>query len=590
MTGSGSAGSQGPQWGSDAIAELLRSTSAPYIALNPGASYRGLHDSLVNHLGDHDPRILMTLHEEHAVAIAHGYAKFSGEPLLVALHSNVGVMHASMAIYNAYADRVPMLILGAAGPIDADRRRPWIDWIHTTADQPALVRNFIKWDDSPTSLQASLDSLARAWDLTNTVPAAPCYVVLDVGVQEASIETAPRMPRIRPGDASHAPAANAEAVRAAAEMLAPARNIVVLAGRMSREQSDYERRIELVDRLGARVITDLKAGSSFPTTHPRHVRGSGFFLSDEARSALRVADAVLALDWIDLGGTLKEAPPEGDRLVISATVDPYLHNGWSKDAFGRVDADVWLTSPPDDAVRQLLEALPRTPETTGGEVAVAAPATESSAANGTAGISLASLAAEVREALEGMAVTLVRLPLGWDDSYWHFDGPMDFLGYDGGGGIGSGPGMTIGAGLAAKGRDRFVVGILGDGDYLMGVNALWSAAKYEIPFLLIVANNRSYFNDEVHQERVAIQRDRDPGRKWVGQRIDEPAPDLAGLARAQGVTAYGPVIDAAELPDALARAVQDLSAGKPVVVDVWVDPGYSAQMAEGLVKEVSTAD
>jgi len=581
-----------PIWGSDAIADLLRSTGSPYIALNPGASYRGLHDSLVNHLGDESPQILMTLHEEHAVAIAHGYAKLSGDPLLVALHSNVGLMHASMAIYNAFADRVPMLIIGAAGPIDADKRRPWIDWIHTTADQPALVRPFVKWDDSPSSVQATLDALARAWDITTAEPSAPCYVVLDVGVQEQALDVLPRVPRIHASPAGEA-AAGAAAVATAAEALVAGKDVVILIGRMGHDPDDYGRRIELAERLGARVITDLKAGSGFPTNHPQHVPGSGFFLSAEAQAALRSADVVLGLDWIDFGGTLEQTPADGDRFVIAATLDRHLHNGWSKDAFGRVDADVWLTATPDVAVRQLLDAIPAdlngNAPVTNARVGSDSGSPNRSPALDRGPITLEGLARAAAEALQGRVGTLVRLPLGWDDSYWEFDGPLDFLGYDGGGGIGSGPGMTIGAGLAAKGTGRVVTGILGDGDYLMGVNALWTAAKYEIPCLMIIANNRSYFNDEVHQERVAVMRDRDIARKWIGQRIDDPAPDLAALAKAQGVEAFGPVVDAAELVEVLAAAVALVESGRPVVVDVHVDPAYSKQMASGLVREVRTA-
>ena len=136
-------------WGSDAIAAMLRALDIPYLALNPGASYRGLHDSIVNYLGNERPQMLLCLHEESAVAIAHGYAKASGRMMGAVLHSNVGLMHGTMAIFNAWCDRVPMLILGATGPWDAAQRRPWIDWIHTASDQGALVRDYTKWDNQP---------------------------------------------------------------------------------------------------------------------------------------------------------------------------------------------------------------------------------------------------------------------------------------------------------------------------------------------------------------------------------------------------------------------------------------------------------
>src|ERR1700674_5797633 len=173
-----------PQYGSDVVAETLRALALPYIALTPGASFRGLHDSLVNYLGNHDPQLLLCLHEEHAVAIAHGYAKVTGRPLAVALHANVGLFHATMAIFNAWCDRMPVVILGATGPVDAEKRRPWIDWIHTARDQGALVRPYVKWDDQPASPAAAREALLRAMWHTRTAPQGPVYVNLDAEMQE----------------------------------------------------------------------------------------------------------------------------------------------------------------------------------------------------------------------------------------------------------------------------------------------------------------------------------------------------------------------------------------------------------------------
>ena len=150
------------EWGSDALAELLSRLDLRYLALVPGSSYRGLHDSLVNYSGNRDPQMLVCLHEEHAVAIAHGYAKVTGRPMAVAVHGNVGLMHATMAIYNAWCNRVPMLIIGATGPVDAARRRPWIDWIHTSADQGALIRA-VRQVGRPARLGRGGPGLARPW-------------------------------------------------------------------------------------------------------------------------------------------------------------------------------------------------------------------------------------------------------------------------------------------------------------------------------------------------------------------------------------------------------------------------------------------
>src|ERR1700748_2585590 len=181
------AGTNAAGFGSDVVAEALRDLDIPYIALNPGASYRGLHDSLVNHIGNAAPQMLLCLHEEAAVAIAHGYAKVTGKAMAAAVHSNVGLLHASMAMFNAWCDRMPVGVLGATGPVDAAKRRPWIDWIHTARDQGALVRNYTKWDDQPSSPAAIRESVLRAGWIANTTPQRPVYINLDADLQEMKV-------------------------------------------------------------------------------------------------------------------------------------------------------------------------------------------------------------------------------------------------------------------------------------------------------------------------------------------------------------------------------------------------------------------
>src|ERR1041385_3395584 len=223
-----------PEFGSDVIAETLRALDIPYIALNPGASYRGLHDSLVNYLGNSAPQMLLCLHEESAVAIAHGYAKVTGRAMAAALHSNVGLMHATMAIFNAWCDRMPVLLIGATGPVDAAKRRPWIDWIHTARDQGALIRDYTKWDDQPASPAAAREALMRAWFLSHAAPMGPVYVNLDAEMQEAKLAEPPspiEAARFMPPVAS---APSADLVAKAAALLKAAKAPVMLIGRTSR--------------------------------------------------------------------------------------------------------------------------------------------------------------------------------------------------------------------------------------------------------------------------------------------------------------------------------------------------------------------
>jgi thiamine pyrophosphate-dependent acetolactate synthase large subunit-like protein len=569
-------------WGSDVAAQVLRRLDIPYIALTPGASYRGLHDSLVNHLGNYAPEMLMCLHEEHAVAIAHGYAKATGRPMAVALHSNVGLMHGTMAIYNAWCDRQPMLILGATGPVDATLRRPWIDWIHTSQDQGALIRNYVKWDDQPGSVAALPESMLRAWQQTATPPHGPVYVCLDAAIQEQALTgdvPIPEPARFGPAPASR-PAA--QALSKAAAMLARAERPLILFGRGRRTQEDWDRRVALAEQLGAAMLSDLKAGSMVPTDHRLHVGEPFNRLSKPAKAALQNADVVLSLGWIDLGGVLRQAFGRGNvpAAVIHAGDDIHLHNGWGKEHMELPAIDLHLLGDPDAAVADLLEALPERP---GNAATRQASAVEPAEEQGER-INLRGVATALAEAVGGQPVTFPCLPRAWPVGLWPHRHPLDYLGKDGGGGVGAGPGITIGAALALKNSGRLTVGILGDGDCLMSMNALWTAARYGIAALFIVANNRSYYNDELHQEGVARHRGRNTANRWIGQSIDHPVPDIAKLAEAQGLTGIGPVRRNDELQEAMRRGVECIRAGSPCLIDVHIDPGHGRHLRESMAE------
>jgi thiamine pyrophosphate-dependent acetolactate synthase large subunit-like protein len=568
-------------WGSDAVAELLRRLELPYIALNPGASYRGLHDSLVNYLGNERPSIVLCLHEEHAVAVAHGYAKVTERPLAVALHSNVGLMHATMALFNAFVDRVPMLVLGATGPLDAAQRRPWIDWIHTASDQAALIRSYVKWDDQPGSAAAAVESLARANQLTQTYPAAPVYVCLDAAVQEAALVQAPPLPDVARHAPPSPPTPSAAELGAALELLGQAQRPLILVGRVSRDQAAWDARVRVAEAFGAAVLTDLKTGAGFPTGHRLHPAAPGTFLTPEGIELVRHADAILSLDWIDLAGTLRQAhgTAAAPARVISCTLDHVLHNGWSKDHFAPAAVDLTIQSHPDrlvDGLDRAGSAAPQPDRPAWPPARAPVPATDDGADSGEQPIRMSQLATALNDALAERSSCLVRLPLGWQGSDLIADGPLDYLGQDGGAGLGSGPGMAVGAALALRDSDRLAVAVLGDGDFLMGATAAWTAAHLGLRLLIVVANNRSYFNDEIHQERVARQRDRPVENRWVGQRISEPDPDLAALARSLGLDAVGPVTDPARLTGALTEALRRTDTGAAVLVDVHIEPeGYA---------------
>src|ERR1700759_5008206 len=350
-------GTNAAGFGSDVVAEVLRDLDIPYIALNPGASYRGLHDSLVNHIGNAAPQMLLCLHEEAAVAIAHGYAKVTGKAMGAAVHSNVGLFHATMAIFNAWCDRMPILILGATGPVDAMKRRPWIDWIHTAADQGAIIRNFTKWDDQPASAGAARESVLRAYWMANTAPCGPTYINLDAEVQEGklpaplpAIDAKRFMPPVTQGP-------SAELVRKAAEILPNAKKPLILAGRMSRREDDWKRRVELAEAIDARVATNLKIGAALPTDHPLHIGYPATFATDDLIEAVKDADGILSLAWVDLGGTFKAIGGTPSATVIQVTLDQNLHNGWSMDYEALPPVDLFIPAESDATVAALLTAI-----------------------------------------------------------------------------------------------------------------------------------------------------------------------------------------------------------------------------------------
>jgi thiamine pyrophosphate-dependent acetolactate synthase large subunit-like protein len=551
-------------YGSDAVADVLQELGIPFIALNPGASYRGLHDSLVNRLGNRTPQILLCLHEVTAVAIAHGYAKVAEQAMAVALHSNVGLMNGSMAIFNAWCDRMPMLVLGATGPVDAAERRPWIDWIHTARDQGALVRHYTKWDDQPASPKAAREAIQRALWLSNNAPRAPVYINLDAGMQEAPL-AAPLPPidhrRFMP--AVEAGIAPGQLDRLVA-LLRGSERIVLLCGRAGRSQAAWNARVALAEALKAQVVSDGKLGAVFPTDHSLHIGNEGSKASCEA---VRTADLVVSLDWVDLGGMLKlafkdEAP--GARIV-QISPDYQIHNGWSMDHQGLPPVDLLIPCDPDQALQPLLAAM----------AIEAAPAPVPAAtvpdfvADG-GPITVRKLAKALRYALDGRPSALLRVCGGWSQADWPLRAPGDYYGSIGGAGLGTTPGMAIGAALALKtiGSDRLPIAVNGDGDFLMGATALWTAAHYQIPLLYVVANNASYLGDEHHQKHVAAMRGRNQENCGVGLRISDPEVDIVGLARAQGVRAFGPVGDDGELEAVFREAIEAVANGACVVVDV----------------------
>lgn len=510
--------------------------------------------------------------------------------MAVGLHANVGLMHATMAIYNAWCDRVPMLMLGATGPLDASKRRPWIDWLHTATDQAALIRPFVKFDDQPHSANAAIRSLLQATAATSTKPCAPAYICLDLSLQEDEVD--PRtlhFPDTKRYLDTHSPGPAAEDVSDVYRLLNNAKRPLFLLGRTNRSQSSWDERVQLAERYNARVVTDLKQAGSFPTHHRLHATAPSVFNPPQTADIVRSADVIVSFDWVDLAGTLQashDAGVEPAGKVVHVSLDAALHNGWSKDHFGIPPADIIIRADPDKTVKALLSAG-------GSELSSSSEWPPSLAnepnANGipqgthTEDIFMTNLAHAIYATVPPEDICLVRVPLGWKGVDLRAVAPLSFMGMDGGAGIGSGPGQVVGTALGLReiSSSLLPVAIIGDGDFSMGSSALWTAARYRLPLLVIVANNASYFNDEVHQERVATRRGRPVENKWIGMRLDDPPVDVHKIAEGLGCTVVTneQVKKASELQVLLKSAVDAVKSGRPVVLDVRVLPeGYSSAL------------
>lgn len=508
--------------------------------------------------------------------------------MAVALHSNVGLMHGTMAIFNAWADRTPVLVLGAQGPVDATQRRPYVDWLHTTSDLGALVRGYTKWDNQPGSVPATVEAILRAYQIAMTPPAGPVFVCLDAALQEQSAEGTPEFPPLERFRPPMPPDPSPEAVAKAAAALSGAKRPLILMGRVSKDPADWDRRVRLAERLNARVVSDLKSGATFPTRHRLHPYWPSLFVTTGAAALIREADVILSLDRVDLSGTLRLAC--GGQMpkatIIQCSLDQYVHNGWSMDHQGLPPADISILAVPDRCVLRLLDELGAGQPTSSwpDDPATDQPAAPSEAPEGH--MSIGAMARATVEALAPHRPCYIRLPLGWPEACCHFDHPLDYIGIDGGGGIGAGPGMAVGAAIALRGSGRLPVAVLGDGDYLMGLTAIWTAVHYRVPLLVIVANNASFFNDELHQERVANMRSRPVENRAIGLRMTDPSFDLAMLARGQGALGLGPAQTIESFQLLLTQAIEAVRAGGTCVIDARVAPEYTRTVSAALLRNI----
>ena len=581
-----------PGYGSDLVVDLLRAVGIEYVALNPGATYRGLHDSLVNYGGNRAPELVLTTHEEIAVAMAHGYAKAQGAPMAAVVHDIVGLQHASMAIFNAFCDRAPVLVLGATGPMDATRRRPWIDWIHTALVQGTQVRDYVKLDDQPASVAALPEAFLRAWRVARAEPMGPVYLCLDAGLQEQALDhpiVLPDAGRFQPAAGPHA---DPRALDEAARRLAEARSPVIVVESLGRRPEATGPLCRLAELLAAPLV-DLAAESqgrpSVPADHPLD-------MTDARDEAIRDADVVLGLDVSsfltalgETDRTTREVRLLNERThIIAISLDDYAFRSWAHtfQSLAPVDlpiaADAGLVLPALVAAveerlkrdRGAADRRARAKRIGARHAALRAEARDVVTLERSARpLAPSVLAAEVWDVIKGEDWALANgTGKGWARRLWDWR-PERSYGGSGGAGLGYGLPAALGVALAHRGSGKVCVNLQADGDLLYVVSALYTAAHHRLPLLTVMFNNRTYGNDEAHQEAVAKARGRPIEQKVVGIRIDDPAPDFARLAQGFGVWAEGPIDTADAVGPALRRALRVVKdEGRPALVDVITRP------------------
>jgi len=579
--------------GSDFMVDVFKTLGIEYIAANPGSSFRGLQESFINYGKNTSPEWLTCCHEESSVAMAHGYAKIEGKPMMIMAHGTVGLQHASMAIYNAYCDRVPVYIV-LGNILDVNYRRGNAEWVHSVQDAAAMVRDYTKWDDMPVSLSHFAESAVRAYNISMTPPYEPVVLVADGTLQEEPVtEKNLRIPKLV---MSAPPQGDSGAVAEAAKTLVNAENPVILAGRVARTPKGIEYLVELADVLQARV-QDQRMRMNFPSAHPLYGHpGAGI-----ATPNLSDHDVILALEAQDLWGVTHkmtglnkfgmESHPTikpGAKVITVSAID--LNHKSNYQDFGRyVEADLAITGDPEATLPELVEAVKklitadrrRALQERGAKIAAENQAGRArnrelaAIAWDASPITTARLSAELWAQIKNEDWSLVsndRFVSSWPTRLWNFSKPYHYIGAQGGSGIGYQLPASVGAALANKKHGRLTVNIQCDGDLNYAPGVLWTAAHHQIPMLNVMHNNRAYHEERMYLALLGAKYDRDLGRSDIGTALNGPNIDYASIAKGYGLYAEGPISDPKDLGPALKRAIARVKAGEPALLDVVTQP------------------
>jgi acetolactate synthase I/II/III large subunit len=568
--------------GSDFMVDVLKKLGFEYVCANPGSSFRGLHESVVNYGGNKAPELIQCCHEESSIAMAHGYSKIEGRPLAVMVHGTVGLQHASMAIYNAYCDRAPVYVI-AGNSLDAATRRPGVEWEHSVQDASAMVRDYIKWDDTPISLQHYAESGLRAYKIATTPPMGPVVIVADGDLQERSFtkESKPQMPKLA---LAAPPQGDSGAVAETAKLLVAAENPVIIADRAARTAQGMKLLVELAETLQCAVINQ-GGRMNFPSRHPLNQAGG--------RGLLANADVIVGLELTDFWGTVnnfrdqlertsKPLTKSGAKLISLTAQDLYIKGNYQDfERFPEVDiaiaADAEATLPAlIEACKKLITADKKTAFAARGKKLAAAHEQQQEAARTAATyawdsspISVARMQAELYAVIKDKDWSMVS---GSPGRLWNVDKYYQAIGGSGGAGVGYGAPASVGAALANRKYGRLSVSIQNDGDLMYAPGVLWTAAHHRIPLLSVMHNNRAYHQEVMHIQRMANRHQRGITNAGVGTRIEDPNIDFATVAKGMGVAGFGPITDPKDLPGALRRALEVVQKGEPALVDVVTQP------------------
>jgi len=575
--------------GSDFMLDIIKSLGFEYVAANPGSTFRALHESIINYGGNKAPELLTCCHEESSVGMAHGYAKIEGKPIMIMAHGTVGLQHASMAIYNAYADRVPVYIV-IGNVADGPWRRSDVEWTHAVQDAALIVRDYTKWDDSPISLTQFAESAVRAYKIAMTPPMGPVVVVADAVLQEEPVSQEDRrrlrVPRL---SMSAPPAGDSGTVAEVAKMLVAAENPLIVTGRSARTPNGLKLLVELAELLQAPVV-DRRQRMNFPTRHPLYGTGN-----------LATADLVMGLEVPDFWNVIHAQTPinrmgmesrpltkPGARLITISSLDLLTKSNYQD--FGRYnEVDLAIAADAEATLPSLIEACKRLItadrkrvfEARGARFAEAAKRIQEQTLQEAAWgwdaspITTARLSAELWNQIKNEDWSLVSdvvFQSWWPTRLWDFTKHYQFIGGHGAYGIGYGAPAAVGAALANRKYGRLTLNIQSDGDLNYAPGVLWTAAHHRIPLLSIMHNNRSYHQERMFVADMAARAERDVSRVGIGNDISDPNIDYATMAKAYGVYGAGPIENPNELGPAIKKAIEVVKRGEPALIDVVSQP------------------